>query len=216
MSVDERERAARFRMERHRDAFIVARGALRMLLARYVERPFEDLAFIYGPKGKPSLAGNALDFNVSHTDGVAVFAFARRCELGVDVERIHALTDMMEIAGRFFCPGESEELTGLPEGERERAFFDCWTRKESYVKATGNGLSTPLTDFRVTLCPGERARFIHVENDRSAALQWTLHNLPIAQPFAAALAYREQPRPVLLSPLLTAEGVLEECSLTGA
>lgn len=203
-------------MERHRDAFIVARGALRMLLARYVERPFEDLVFIYGPTGKPSLASNALDFNISHTEGVAVFAFARRCELGVDVERIRALPDMMEIAGRFFCRGESEELTGLPDGDRERAFFDCWTRKESYIKATGNGLSTPLTDFRVTLRPDEPARLIHVENDRSAGLHWTLHNLRIAQPFAAAMAYREETRPVLLSPLVTAERLLEECSLTGA
>ena len=105
-------------MERHRDAFIVARGALRMLLARYAERSFGDLAFVYGPKGKPSLAGNPLDFNLSHTDGVAVFAFARRCELGVDVERIRAVPDMIEIAERFFCRGESDELRGLPDGER--------------------------------------------------------------------------------------------------
>jgi 4'-phosphopantetheinyl transferase len=211
LSVDERERAARFGLERHRDAFIVARGVLRMLLARYVDRRSEDLLFVYGTKGKPSLTGNPLDFNVSHSDGIAVFAFARGCELGVDVERIHALTDMMEIARRFFSPGEAEELTGLPEEEREHAFFHCWTRKESYVKATGNGLFTPLRDFRVTLRPDEPARFIYVENDPSTALQWTLHNLRIAPAFAAAMAYRDQPRPVLQSSLLPAARVLEEC-----
>jgi 4'-phosphopantetheinyl transferase len=204
LSAEERERAARFRFERHRDAFIVARGALRVLLARYIGSSAVDVTFVCGPNGKPSLPDSRVEFNVSHTDGVAVLAFAQNCALGVDIECIRPIADMMHIARRFFCRGEAQELAALPEAQRERAFFLCWTRKEAYIKATGDGLSIPLNEFRVTLREGEPARFVHIGNETSAPSGWVLHNLDISSAYAAAIAHRGEPKRVVQSPLLPA------------
>ena len=204
LSAEERERAAQFRFERHRDAFIAARGALRVLLARYLGSSAVDVTFVYGPNGKPSLPDSRVEFNVSHTDGVAVLAFAQDCALGVDIECIRPIADMMHIARRFFCRGEAQELDALPEAQRERAFFQCWTRKEAYIKATGNGLSTALSEFRVTLKADEPARFVHLGNETSGPPEWVLHNLDISSAYAAAIAHRGGPKPVVQSPLLPA------------
>jgi len=204
LSAEERERAARFRFERHRNAFVVARGALRVLLARYIGSSSVDVTFVYGPNGKPSLPVSRVEFNVSHTDGVVVLAFAQDCALGVDIECIRPVDNMMQIARRFFCRGEAQELAALPEEQRERAFFRCWTRKEAYIKATGNGLSTPLSEFRVTLKEGEPARFVHIGNETSAPSEWVLHNLDISSAYAAAIAHRGEPKHVVQSPLLPA------------
>jgi len=112
------------------------------------------------------------------------------------------------VATHFFSREESEDLFSLPPDERERAFFLCWTRKEAYVKAVGEGLSIPLDSFQVTLRPGEPARFLHLNHDVSLAQAWTLHNLEVASGYAAALAYRDAPRLVRLQPLIEMEELL--------
>jgi len=208
LSADEKDRAARFRFERHRDAFIVARAGLRVLLARFLGRPAAAVTFVYGPNGKPSLPDSTLEFNLSHTEGIALFAFSEACALGVDVECIHPIPNMMDIANRFFCRGEAQELAALPEVEREDAFFVCWTRKEAYLKATGSGLSPALNSFQVTLC-GEAARLVHFGNDPAAALECVLHDLHIKHGYAAAIAHRAGSRPVMQSPLLPAAFLLD-------
>ncbi len=209
LCAEERERAARFKFERDRNAFVVARGVLRVLLGRYLGTLPAGINFIYGSAGKPSLLDSVIKFNISHTDGVVLLAFTQGCALGVDVECIRPLEDMMQIASRNFCPDEARELAALPEEERQRAFFRCWTRKESYIKATGNGLSTPLSEFRVAFREGEPARFVHIGNDPSAASAWVLHNLDISPAYAAAIAYRGKPRQIVQSPLLPAARLLE-------
>ncbi|MBZ5607013.1 MAG: 4'-phosphopantetheinyl transferase superfamily protein [Acidobacteriia bacterium] len=152
---------------------------------------------MYGPKGKPALVTPAgVSFNTSHSGGLAVFAFTPGCELGVDLERIRPLPDLQDVAQRFFCSEETSDLLALPAGQQERAFFLCWTRKEAYIKATGDGLSVPLDAFRVELRPGEAARFIHVAHDVKAAKAWTLHDLDFGPDYAAALAYQDAERPL--------------------
>jgi len=201
LAPDEKGRAARFRFDHLRHSFILARGALRILLGRYLNTPPASIQFKYGSKGKPTLAAPPLiEFNVSHSGGLAVFAFTARCEIGVDVEQIRPLPDMRNIADRFFCPEEAAELTSLTANEHEHAFFLCWTRKEAYVKAIGDGLSAPLNDVRVTVQPGQPARFVHIAHDANDAKNWTLSDLDLAPNYAAALAYRDAERPVVVSP----------------
>jgi 4'-phosphopantetheinyl transferase len=210
LAPGERDRAARFRFEDLRRKFILARAALRILLGGYLKRDPADIQFEHGPKGKPSLPEpGGIEFNASHSGGLAVFAFAKDCELGIDVEQIRPMPDMLDIANRFFCAAEAGELTSLPAHQRERAFFNCWTRKEAYIKATGEGLSAPLDEFRVTLRPDEPARFVHIANDHlandeNAAADWSLHDLRLAPDYAGALAYRDAIRPVRVFPLLNA------------
>jgi len=210
LAPDETERAARFRFEHLRSSFILARGALRILLGRYLKSPPQDLTFSYGSKGKPTLRRPAsLQFNASHSGDLALFAFTMDCEIGVDVEAIRPMPDSEDIAKRFFCTEETAELMSLPSGQRDRSFFLCWTRKEAYIKATGEGLSAPLDAFRVTLRPGEPARIIHLAGDPTAAQSWTLHDLAPGPGFAGALAYQEPPRPLELFTPVNPKQLLE-------
>jgi len=200
---EEADRAARFRIGYLRESFVIARGALRSLLGLYLNVHPANIRFVYGLRGKPALAfAPGIEFNVTHSGSLAVIAVTKGCPIGVDVELIRPLTDMQDIANRFFCPEEATEVMSLPLAERERAFFRCWTRKEAYVKAIGDGLSTLLDDFRVTVEPNTAVRFVHVAHDFAAAEAWMLHDLCIAPDYAAALAYRDQERSLRLYPIV--------------
>jgi 4'-phosphopantetheinyl transferase len=209
LAPDECGRAGRFRFEHLRNSFTLARGALRILLGRYLNMSAPGIQLSYGPNGKPAVAAPArVEFNTSHSGDVAVFAFAGGSEIGIDLEEIRPLPEMRSLAERFFCPAETDDLMSLPVDQRELAFFLCWTRKEAYLKATGKGLSTPLDAFRVNLRPGEPASLIHIDRNTSAAQAWTLHNLNVAPGYAAALAYRGLPRQVSIFPIIEPAALL--------
>ena len=185
LAEDERVRASRFHFDRHRRHFVVARGFLRELLARYLGTTPEAVQFAYGQYGKPMLEGahrdNALRFNASHSGEWAVYAFVQDHEIGVDVEHIKPAFETEGIAERFFSAREVQTLNALAEEEKPAAFFRCWTRKEAYIKAIGSGLSHPLDSFDVTLAPGEPAALSRAEG-------WSLFDLDVAPEYAAALA----------------------------
>jgi 4'-phosphopantetheinyl transferase len=208
LSEEETTRAARFKFAHLRESFVLAHGALRVLLARYVGTAPGDISFAYEAKGKPTIANEgSVHFNLSHSGSMALLAITRGCEVGVDIERIRSFSDMPRVAQRFFCVEESNELMALPADQRDLAFFRCWTRKEAYIKAVGDGLSVPLDSFRVTLQPGDPAKFVHLNHDAEAAAQWSLHNLEIAEGYAAALAYCSTPRQVEIMPVLEPENL---------
>jgi 4'-phosphopantetheinyl transferase len=186
LPIEETVRADRFYFERDRDAFIATRGTLRQLLGRYLARAPEAIVFDYGPYGKPNLRraspGLSLDFNVSHSHGLALMAFSLRRNLGIDVESIRPAVASEEIATRFFSSREVAELQSLPPAMRAEGFFLCWTRKEAYVKAIGDGLQIPLNSFHVSLTPSEPARLESADSER-----WTLRSLRPGTGFVAAL-----------------------------
>lgn len=192
LSPDEQERARRFLLERVRERFVVGRGLLRAILGRYLGREPQRLRFVYGERGKPALApaeATDLRFNVSHSGGVALFAVARACEVGVDVERLRPMPRAERIAERFFSPPEIEALAALPTARKVEGFFTCWTRKEAYIKARGDGLGHPLDRFAVTIAPDEPARLSAVgDGDASEVARWSLAGLPAGPGYVAALA----------------------------
>jgi 4'-phosphopantetheinyl transferase len=185
LSSDEKARANRFVFQRDRDHFTATRGVLRELLGRYVNRAAADLEFEYGPQGKPSLrvesSQRAVQFNVSHSHGVALLAFAIGRHLGVDVELMRSFAGE-EIAERYFSPQEVAELRGLPPSLQDEGFFLCWTRKEAYVKARGEGLLVPLKSFRVTLTPG-KPELLQTTDGRD----WSLRSLRPDPQYVGAL-----------------------------
>lgn len=198
LSVDERERARRFAFERDRRHFTSARGFLRILLGRYLGRDPSTLRFAVGPRGKPFLSGSeGPRFNLSHSGGLALLAFAVDRELGIDVERERPMPDAEDIARRYFSQREQEEILRLPREERGSAFFRCWTRKEAFIKATGDGLARPLDEFDVTLSPGEPARLLRVDGEPGAAHRFWLEDLRPAAGFAGALAVAGRPERVV-------------------
>jgi 4'-phosphopantetheinyl transferase len=191
LSSDERQRAERFRFQRDRRRFIVARALLRILIGRYLQKEPAQVQFNYGPNGKPSLAGDdnaALRFNLSHSEGLALYAVTRGREIGVDVEYIGKNLDIGTLAERFFSPREIAALKSLPDHEKHRAFFACWTRKEAYLKARGDGLSVALDSFSVLLNPDEPPVLLSVEGDPEETSRWSLLELDPGPSYVAALA----------------------------
>lgn len=192
LSEDERLRAQRFHFERDRKHFAVGRSILRALLGCYLGREPAEVQFRYGDRGKPYLAGKMSEsefyFNVSHSHGLALYAFARGREIGVDLEFARPLPDAENIAMRFFSPREKEAFRALAPSEKEAAFFKCWTRKEAYVKAVGDGLAFPLHQFDVSLSPGEPAKLLNINGCPEIAERWFLEDLTPAPGYAAAVA----------------------------
>jgi 4'-phosphopantetheinyl transferase len=137
------------------------------------------------------LDGSSLRFNASHSADLALFAFTRNRNIGVDLERIRSDLALREIAGRFFSEAEIVALRALPAEAQIAAFFACWTRKEALIKAHGSGLSLPLHKFAVSL--DTPARLLQTDFDPNALSQWTLHELDADDGFAAALAIEGKP-----------------------
>jgi 4'-phosphopantetheinyl transferase len=192
LSSDETSRAGRFRFERDRRRFIVGRGVLRAILCRYLSIGPSQLRFSYGEHGKPSLpagfGGDALRFNLAHSHELALYAFARDREIGIDLEHVHPLSDAEEIAARFFSVRENTELEAVPDCRKLEAFFTYWTCKEAYIKATGDGLAQDLDQFEVSLAPAGSARLLSVEGAPEEAARWSLKTLAPSTSYVAAVA----------------------------
>lgn len=193
LSADEQERADRFHFQRDREHFVAARGGLREILGRYTGAAPESLRFSYDDYGKPSLSvgagGTPPRFNVSHSGGVALYAVAAGRAVGVDIERVREDFAGLDIAKNFFSPDEVAALGALPADQRAAAFFDCWTRKEAYIKARGHGLSHPLHLFTVSLTPGRPAALLRTDDDPAEAARWTLVELFPGEGYRGALAF---------------------------
>jgi 4'-phosphopantetheinyl transferase len=184
LSADEVARAARFVFPRDRDHFIVARGRLRELLGKYLHCSPDAVQFKTDRYGKPSLLDDRdpLRFNLSHSHGLALYGFCMGHELGIDTEKIRPGFAGEGIAERYFSPAERTQLAELPKELRDTAFFLCWTRKEAYIKAHGDGLQIPLDSFDVSLKPGEPETLRSVDSDR-----WSMRSFAPAPEFVAAI-----------------------------
>jgi 4'-phosphopantetheinyl transferase len=185
LDAPERARAARFHFARDRIAFTVVRGALRALLGRYLGRPAAAIALEVAARGKPHLTGAdaALAFNVSHSGGFGLLAFARRRALGVDVEQRRAIDDLDGLARHAFSPAEHAAWRALPADDRPAAFFRCWSRKEAFIKATGEGVAQ-LEAFDVELRPGRPPALLRTPDPPG---RWQLRDLPALPDHASAL-----------------------------
>jgi 4'-phosphopantetheinyl transferase len=191
LAADERARAARFVLQVHRDRFIAGRAMLRRVLGSYLGAPPEAVELVLEAGGKPSLAGNRpLRFNLSHSGGLALLAVALDRDVGVDLESLRADVAILDLAERFFSRCEREELLSVPSEGRLAAFFACWTRKEAFLKARGDGLGLPLDSFDVTVRPGEPPRVLRTDLDPLDAARFSLLDLPPIPGFASALAVR--------------------------
>ncbi len=191
LAGDEQIKAERFRFPKDRAHYIVARSALRFILSRYLLLEPHKIRFGYSPYGKPALDPashrESLSFNLSHAQELALYAIAQKRQVGIDLEYVHRDFGWQEIAERFFSRQENSALRSVAAEMRYRAFFNCWTRKEAYIKARGEGLSHPLDQFDVSLRPGEPAALLHSELPQETA-RWSLQELAPGPGYVAALA----------------------------
>ena len=194
LTPDERTRSARFRFERDRQRFIVARGVLRDLLGRYLQTQPGRISFVYNAFGKPDVSsefGNRLTFNLSHSAGLVLIAIASASNVGVDVEYIRTRSDYADVARYFFSAAEVDYLTALPSHLYAEAFFSFWTRKEAYIKACGQGLAISLNSFSVPLTTDRAPTpedLCVASKDIVPANRWSLYTLRPAPGYAGALA----------------------------
>ena len=189
LSSEEQERARRFLVERARNEFVLTRGTLRSLLAGYLGSTPQEVRFRYAVRGKPALEGGSdLSFNVSHTDGLALMAFVKRRAIGVDVENLDRKIEAERLAERFFSERERRALRPLRGDELQAAFFRCWTRKEAYIKAKGDGLSLALHQFAVSIAATDRDALLATMPDQAEAARWTICDVPMGPAYAAAVA----------------------------
>ena len=189
LSAEERERARRFRFTRDRERYLAGRAALRGILAGYVGARPETLRFVRAPQGKPALlaAPEGLEFNLTHADWCAVVAVAQGRRVGVDVEGIRLGHSGMDVARRFFARAEVDTLLAVPPEERAATFVRCWTRKEAYVKARGDGLSLTLQHFEVPLATGATRALASSLEDPAEVERWSLRELVPAPRHLGAL-----------------------------
>lgn len=198
LSLDESAKGDRFYFEKDRQRYIISHSALRILLARYLGIPLTEartLPFRHNDYGKPSLfAAHALspNFNLSHSQDLALLAFARTRQLGVDVEYMRPILDYETLAQRYFSPREYAALLALPLAIRREGFYHCWTQKEAYIKARGMGLSLPLDSFDVSIHPSQPARLLASRENLDEVARWALYALQPGVGYAAALAVEAQ------------------------
>ena len=216
LSEDEQARAARFRFEHHRHHFIVGRGMLRVILGQYAQQQPQDLEFAYGDRGKPFLVNpdsrsqgsqknsgshsTILQFNVSHSGGVALYAIALHRQVGIDLEEIRSMPNASQLAQRFFTQKEHAQLLAQPLSQQEQAFFRGWTRKEAYLKATGEGLGG-LESVEVSLLPHQPPKLQAIEqpsaetregkNETHATktIEWYIQDIPLDTNHMAAVVF---------------------------
>lgn len=192
LAPDEHARAAGFRFAEDRRRFTAARGILREILGGYLRCEPARLVFSYTSSGKPALhsppEAGAFRFNVSHSDELALFAVVHNREIGVDIERIRRDFAWEEIAERFFTLQEVSMLSSLPVSARHEAFLKCWTRREAYLKARGEGLSERDGRFDVLITPQEHPAVFSVERGFEEVPQWSLKQLVDELGYVVALA----------------------------
>ena len=191
LSPEERERARRFYFEKDRRRWTIAHGVLRILLARYLNTDTHKLQFVTNEYGKPALAPplarTSLQFNLSHSAELALYAFTYQRQIGIDVEFMRLDIEWDALARSHFSSSEYAALQSLPSTLQAEAFFLCWSRKESYIKAKGRGLSIPLDQFDVSLVPGKPAALLGSREEVQATTHWSLHALEPGNGYAGAL-----------------------------
>ena len=193
LSVDERQRATRFRSVKNRRRFTLARGSLRSILSQYLGTSAEAVRFSYGTYGKPHLVDThepLLKFNLSHSGEYALCALTKSHSIGVDIEKIRNADPgyYLRLATRFFSRKEFEAINTAPEHDRTLFFFACWTRKEAYMKRHGLGLHLPLSGFTVNVDPAESARLIDTPWRPDDLMTTCLQDLPAPRGYHTALA----------------------------
>lgn len=192
LSASEIERAQGFHFDLHRDRFIAGRGCMRLLLSRYLATEPEKVVFAQGPHGKPFLSGaftdSGLNFNLTRSENVGLFAVTRSGSIGIDLERIQPLADIELIVESCLSTRESVAFHKLDAEEKLVAFSKLWTRKEAWLKATGEGIGRFLKEVEVSFLPGELAQFFRLPASSQSQAHSILQDLELVPGFVAALA----------------------------
>ena len=188
LSGDERVRAARLRTTEMRVRFVVAHGALRAILSRYLDTEPSAIRIQATALGKPFVADTPVSFNLSHSDALAVCAVTANAQIGIDVERVRPVDDADSIVARYFAAAEAKQYAAFDRAERPAVFFSTWTRKEAFLKATGMGLQQPLDSFEVDGAPAVTSPRLLIASGAQDAEAWHLRAFVPRAEYVGAVA----------------------------
>ena len=205
LNEEERARAARYRFDEPRRQFVICRATLRQLLGTICHVAPQTVSFRNGSHGKPELVFQSLnpsipqiEFNVSHSGTIGLIALTVGASIGVDVEEVDPAVKFLQLAERFFAPGETTELKSLQPEKQLNGFYRGWTSKEAYIKAKGDGLSLSLASFRVVIDPDQPASLCHVDGHPNEPSNWTTQSLSVGNQHAATVMVRRPDCPIAL------------------
>lgn len=195
LSINEKEQANRFYFDRDRIRHIITHGVLRLLISGYLGIKHNDIYYNYNKYRKPELptvANKKLCFNLSHSGTYIVYAFSWNRELGIDIEKIKTIKDADSIVGRFYSEHENNDYFSLPDTVRSKAFFNCWTRKEAYIKARGDGLHFPLNRFSISINPDDPPVLIDVKDEPLEKDRWHFHEFKVNDEYCSVIAIEDK------------------------
>lgn len=191
LSEVEFSKAQKFYFQADRIRYACTRATTRRILGKYLHIAPGNLVFGYNQYGKPHLDDmkleRNLDFNISHAGNISLLAVVKDRRIGVDLEKVHNDDSLNTIAKRFFTPDEFERLILLPDALRPEAFFTCWTRKEAFIKARGEGLTIPLDQFAVTFSPDEIPGVTYNRYTPEESELWEMYHLEPDEGYVGAL-----------------------------
>ncbi len=197
LSEEEIHKASRFRLMKLTNNYITCRGILRKILSYYLNIKPSSVKFSYTANGKPFVYDSSLKFNLSHTKTIVVYAFTLNDEIGIDTEKLRVIPDSIRIAERFFSSYERVDLKTVPRDQIDYAFLNCWTRKESFIKARGEGLSYPLKNFSVSVIPGSPPEILWIKDKDYEPAEWALHDINISNDHLSSLAIKNKNKKIV-------------------
>jgi 4'-phosphopantetheinyl transferase len=194
LPLSERIRADKYHYQIHKNRYLTQHTLLRLIIGHYQGIGFFEGEFYLGEHGKPYLSGingkDTICFNISNSESMGIFAFSKNREIGVDIEFVRDIPEMDKIVEQIFSAQEKDFFRSLPENRKKKAFYICWTRKEAFLKATGDGLVQSLDKFNAELIPGKPTRLLRVAEDSKIESRWSIQNLKPAPRYVGALAVK--------------------------
>lgn len=188
LSKDESARANKFRFDEDRNTYIVGRIVLRTLLGNYLGKEPSEIDFIYNEQGKPNVINSTgINFNLSNSKSSVAIGICKDSLIGIDIEYNKRPIEIDEIAPKFFSKNEVDQLIVLPSNMQLDAFYNCWTRKEAFIKALGGGLTVPLDQFEVSLLSKEKPSLIGIEWDQDRTQNWKMHSFNKGNDYTGAI-----------------------------
>ncbi len=195
LSSSELIKSEKFHFDKDRNRFIISHGVLRKILSTYTGLRPEEIKISENRYGKPFVqpgtADNDIRFNISHSHRGVLLAFSSGIELGVDLEFQRSDFPTLDIVKRFFSEREIADFLSVAVSDRVQAFYNCWTRKEAYIKARGMGLSIPLESFDVSLIPGQPAELRKAPDDGIAG-EWRVMDLNVWGGYSGAICIEKE------------------------
>ena len=190
LSDDEKDRAGKYHFEKDRNNYLVSRGLLRLILSKYLSIKAQEIIFEYNKYGKPYLKNNNLSFNIAHSSSTFIMTVTKEYDIGIDIEFMRDDLEIINMANNFFSEYEIKELLSLDQTNRLEGFYNCWTRKEAFIKAVGKGLSIPLDSFDVELDPEKLVKILDIRFNSYPIEEWQIIDLSLIPNFKCAVAVK--------------------------